>query len=221
MTALSALAAVLPSAVLETILARLAPLFLAGAGSDGIAARHAAGQLLAAYHPCNEEEFFLAANIIAFSFQALEALSQAASPDLPFTRILRLRSGAVSLNREAEKARRALAQLRKTRQHAETVTVPAPETVAEPARETVAEPAREPDTAPVHPTASHAVAAKTPQATAAEADEHHERDLRIAAGLKRMDARLAANAEQSNIPAAALPAGQTQTSHGQPARPAA
>jgi len=46
---------------------------------------------------------------------ALEALGQAAVPDMPLTRVLRLRGSAVSLSREANKAERRLQQLRKAR----------------------------------------------------------------------------------------------------------
>lgn len=111
----------LPAAILETILIRLAGLFLAGAGGDISAARHAASHMLAAYHPGTEDELRVAANIVIFSFQALEALGQAAAPDMPLTRILRLRSGAVSLSREAAKAERRLTELQKARRQAVTV----------------------------------------------------------------------------------------------------
>jgi hypothetical protein len=47
-----------------------------------------------------QDELRLAANIVGFSFHALEALGQAATPEMPMTRILRLRSSAVSLSRE-------------------------------------------------------------------------------------------------------------------------
>lgn len=75
--------ATFPAAVLETILIRIAALFLIGAGGDMEAARHAALAMLGAYHPETEDELSLAAQIISFSFQALEALSQAAAPDCP------------------------------------------------------------------------------------------------------------------------------------------
>ena len=74
------LANTLPAAILETVLTHLAALFLTGAAGDMTAAREAASQMLAAYHPNTEDELHLAANIIGFSFQALEALSQAATP---------------------------------------------------------------------------------------------------------------------------------------------
>jgi hypothetical protein len=76
------LASLLPSVILDTVLGRLALLFLTGAVGDLTAARRAAGQMLAAYHPGTEDELRLAAEIISFSFHALEALSQAADPDL-------------------------------------------------------------------------------------------------------------------------------------------
>ena len=70
------------------------------------AARHAAGHMLAAYNAEAEEELRLAAEIVSFSFHALEALSEAAAPDLSFNRKLRLRGSAVSLSRESHKSQR-------------------------------------------------------------------------------------------------------------------
>ncbi len=102
-------------AIVETLLAGLATLFLTGAGGDAAAARRAASQMLGVYRPESEDELRLAANIIGFSFHALEALGQAAAPDMPLTRVLRLRGSAVSLSREAAKAERQLAQLQKAR----------------------------------------------------------------------------------------------------------
>lgn len=104
-----------PTAILDTILGRLALLFLTGAAGDLVTARHAAAQMLAGYHPETENELRLAAEIISFSFHALEALSQAATPDIPLTKILRLRSSAVSLSRETHKSERRLDQLQNAR----------------------------------------------------------------------------------------------------------
>jgi hypothetical protein len=109
------LATTLPPAVVETVLTRLATLFLTGAAGDLTAAREAAAQMLAADDPQAEDELRLAANIVGFSFHALEALGQAATPDMPLTKILRLRGGAVSLSRESHKAQRRLDQLQKAR----------------------------------------------------------------------------------------------------------
>jgi len=109
------LAATLSAAILDTILGRLALLFLSGAAGDLTAARNAAAQMLAAYHPQTEDELRLAAEIVGFSFHALEALGQAAGPDMPLTRVLRLRGSAVSLSRESHKAQRRLDHLQKAR----------------------------------------------------------------------------------------------------------
>ena len=105
----------LPDAILETVVTRLSALFLTGAAGDMTAARQAAAQMLSAYHSETDDELRLAANIISFSFQALEALGQAATPDMPLAKILRLRGSAVSLSRESHKAQRRLDKLQAAR----------------------------------------------------------------------------------------------------------
>ena len=120
----------LPEAFLQTILHQIALLLLEGAGGDMDAARHAAAATLSAYDPQTEAEIRLAARIISFSLQAGEALAQAADLEMPLTRVLRLRTGAVSLSREAEKAERRLEKLRDARPHAvaeEAEPLPEPE----------------------------------------------------------------------------------------------
>jgi hypothetical protein len=109
------LATMLSGAVLDTILARLAVLFLTGSGGDLAAAHHAAAKMLAGYHPETEDELRLAAEIVSFGFHALEALSQAASHDLPLTKILRLRGSAVSLSRQSHRSQHRLDQLQRDR----------------------------------------------------------------------------------------------------------
>ncbi len=178
----------LPAAVLETVLPGLAALFLTGTDGDIAAARHAACQMLADYHPETENELRLAANIIAFSFHALEALGQASAPGVSLTRVLRLRGSAVSLSRESAKAERRLGQLQKARQQ------PIPQ-------------ARVPDTPPdpvqaapkigkhrdlTQDTASVVMAGKANQLALARAEEDRQRDRRIAAGLERLAARATA-----------------------------
>jgi hypothetical protein len=113
-------ATILP-AVLDTILGRLALLFLSGTDGDLAPARQAAAHMLAAYQPRTEDELRLAAQVVSFSLHALEALGQAATQDMPLNKILRLRSGAVSLSRESHKAERRLEQ----RQQARDDTIPA------------------------------------------------------------------------------------------------
>jgi hypothetical protein len=105
------LATMLSGAVLDTILARLTVLFLTGSGGDLAAAHHGAAKMLAGYHPETEDELRLAAEIVSFGFHALEALSQAASHDLPLTKILRLRGSAVSLSRQSHRSQHRLDQL--------------------------------------------------------------------------------------------------------------
>src|SRR6185437_14488857 len=117
----------------QTILHQVALLLLQGAGGDMEAAHRAAAAALSAYDPRTEAELRLAARVISFSLQSLEALGQAADPEMPLTRVLRLRTGAVSLSREAEKAERRLEKLREARlQGLPEEAEPLPE--AEPAR---------------------------------------------------------------------------------------
>jgi hypothetical protein len=190
--------ATLPAAVLETILTGLATLFLAGAAGDTAAARHAALHMLGAYRPETEDELRLAAKIVCFSFQALAALSQAAGSDLPLTRILRLRSGAVSLSRESEKAERRLSQLQKARQQG--IQAQSAEIQPEPAQP---EPRIEKALALIQDTGAVAAAAKTNGVTWTRAYEDRQRDQRIAASIKRAEARVAAQANaamQSPVP---------------------
>ncbi|HET6607006.1 MAG TPA: hypothetical protein VFG62_10075 [Rhodopila sp.] len=105
----------LPEALLKTILGQIATLLLDGASGDRKAAWLAAVETIRAHDPQTEQELRLAARIVAFSLQAGEALAQAADPNMPLTRVLRLRTGAVSLSREAEKAERRLEKLREAR----------------------------------------------------------------------------------------------------------
>lgn len=118
----------LPAVVVELILSRLAVLFLGTVGNNAVAARAAALELLAAYHPETADELRLAANIVMLGLQGIEALSQAAAADVPLPQVVRLRSGGMGLMREAAKAERRLAQVQKARlteQKAEPVRVEA------------------------------------------------------------------------------------------------
>jgi hypothetical protein len=187
------LAKTLPVAILETVVTHLAALFLAGAEGNMTAARQAAAQMLAAYDPQAQDELRLAANIVSFSFQALEALGQAATPDMPLTRKLRLRGSAVSLSRESHKAQRRLDKL----QAARLQGIPA-ETQPEPAQP---EPKIEKALDLIETTRTIAGVAKTKGVTWTQAYEQRQRDNRIAASQKRAEARLAA---QANVAAASV-----------------
>jgi hypothetical protein len=98
-------------AILETILGHIAPYFLTSTRGD----LPAAMRTLAAFDAGTEEEMRFAAEIVSFDFHALDALSQAATPDLSLNEILRLRGSAVSLSRESRKSQRKLDQLQRAR----------------------------------------------------------------------------------------------------------
>src|SRR3954447_3978765 len=115
------LPAAIPVAILDTLLAHLATLFLIGANGDPDIARQAALRMLVRHNPQNEQELCLAADIISFELHALEALRRSDEPDLPLTLVLRLRSGGVSMNREAQRCRDQLRQM----QAADPVPAPA------------------------------------------------------------------------------------------------
>jgi hypothetical protein len=174
-----------PATLLETILTHLTKLFLAGAPGDTAAARQAAQEFLATYHPRNAHELRLAAQVISFSLQALAALGQASDPDLPLTRVMRLRGSAVSLNRESEKAQRRLDQCQQT-SLADSADIEIQSELAQP-QPAAAEPASQPATRPLQ-TASAVV----PNLSTTPAYDHDQTELRIAASLKRAEARVAA-----------------------------
>ena len=109
------LPATLPQAILDTILNRLALLFLSGAAGDLTVARQAARQILADHNPETSYELSLAAEIISLQLHSLEALSYASDPDLSLNKILRFRGSAVSLSREQHKAHRKLDQIQRAR----------------------------------------------------------------------------------------------------------
>jgi hypothetical protein len=194
------MSALLPAAVLETILIRLAAIFLAGAKGDMTAARQAAAQMLAAYDPRTEDEVRLAANIICFGFHALEALGQSAASDMPLSRVLRLRGSAVSLNREATKAQRRLDQLQQARREAKPIQ-PEPQPVQSEAKIDKA-------LGLIEETRKVASAAEASGLTWTQSYSAHQRDQRIAASLKRAEARVAA---QASAAAQTLPPDADQT----------
>jgi hypothetical protein len=161
----------IPPAILDTILTNLALIFLTGAHGSETAARDAAGQMLAAYNPETPAELRLAANIVSFSFHALEALSQSATPDMPLTRVLRLRGSAVSLSRESHKAERRLEQVQKARHDG----IPAQ---PEPAEQSI--PAADKALDLIADTRNVAAAAQQTQQTWTQAYRQRQRDQNLA-----------------------------------------
>ena len=105
--------ATITTAVFEKIIAFLAPLFLIQGTSDIAPAREAAEATLASYGARTDRELRFAALSIAFGLGALDALSQAASPDLALNHVLRLRGNANALNRAAQQNETRLEKLQK------------------------------------------------------------------------------------------------------------
>ncbi len=171
----------LPNAVLQTIVRQIALLLLRGAGGDMQAAQQAALATIRAHAPQTEAEFRLAARIISFSLQAGEALAQAAHPEMPILRVLRLRSGAVSLAREAQKAERQLAKLQQDRL---TGVPPQPEPAPEPAS-----PKIEKATALIEDNRKISSYAKANGLTWSQALQQRERDRRLAVRRAKEQAR--------------------------------
>jgi hypothetical protein len=162
----------LPEALFHTIIHQIALLLLKGAGGNMEAASQAAAVTLAAHCPQTEVEFRLAARIVTFSLQAGEALAQAADPEMPINRVLRLRTGAVSLTREAEKAERRLEKLREARLQ-NLPEEPEPEAEESPAVETT--------TALIEDNRKIATYAKARGLSFTEALKQRQREQRLAA----------------------------------------
>jgi hypothetical protein len=185
------LPATIAQAILDTVIGRLAVLFLTGAAGDMTAAREAARQMLAAHNAETPGELTLAAEIISLQLHTLEALSYAADPQLSLNKVLRLRGSAVSLSRESHKAQRKLDQLQSARRAGITVQI-AP-TPARPAVENaldLIETARD----------SIQIAAKTGGKTWTQAFQERLTAKRIAKKLTKKQA------QQANLPAHLNPA---------------
>jgi hypothetical protein len=178
----------IPAALLNTVVYQIALLLYQGAGGDIKAAQDAATCTISALAPQTEAELRLAARVISFSLQATEALAQAANPDMPILRVLRLRTGAVSLSREAQKAERQLAKLQDDRLRG---VEPEPQPEPEPDS-----PRIEKTTALIVDNRKVAAYAKANGLTWTQALQQREREKRLAARRAKEAARAA--------PAAAL-----------------
>ncbi len=171
----------LPSALVKTIIHQVALLLFRGAGGDIEVAYEAAARTIGALAPKTDAELRLAARIISFSLQATEALSQAANPEMPLTRVLRLRSGAVSLAREAQKAERQLEKLQ-----ADRLMGLAPEPQPEPAPEP---PKIEKTTTLIEDNRKVAAYAKAHGLTWTQAYNQRNREKRLAERQRRQQER--------------------------------
>lgn len=112
------------TAILDAVLDTLARHFLAATGGDLVGARRAASRMLACHNAMNEQQLRLAGDIVRLDLQALEALGAAAAAGLSLDQTLRLRRKAVSLSRNAHRARGKLDRLKRAGVSAvRTVTV--------------------------------------------------------------------------------------------------
>jgi hypothetical protein len=182
--------ATIPQAILDTILGRLAPLFLIDAAGNPAIAREAAHQMLTAYNPQTAAQLCLAAEIVGFSLHALEALGQAADPDLSLNRVLRLRGSAVSLSREAHKSQRKLDQLQRAhaiQPQAEVHPSPQPEPIPGHA-----------GTKTAGPTEAECLAARTKTKIWLQSHSKREAAERITKNLKQNQANHAAKTASLN-----------------------
>ncbi len=97
------------AAALDHVLAFLVPLFLGGGDGDQASARDAALELIGSCGATTDRRLLLAAEMIAFSFAALDSLARSmANPEMAVSTRLRLRSNANALSRSAERSRRML-----------------------------------------------------------------------------------------------------------------
>src|SRR3954447_26048573 len=92
----------------DIIVAFLTPMFLWSCDSDPGLARLAAAETLNEFGITGHRGLITAARIIAFELAALRSLSLSMADDIPPTLALRLRGNANSLDRAAERNRRAL-----------------------------------------------------------------------------------------------------------------
>ncbi len=171
----------LPVVLAKTIIHQIALLLFRGANGDMEAAYAAAARTIGALAPQTDAELRLAARIISFSLQATEALSQAANPEMPINRVLRLRSGAVSLAREAQKAERQLEKLQANR----TMGIePPPEAAPEPES-----PKIEKTTTLIEDNRKVAAYAKAHGLTWTQAYNQRQRDMRLAERQRKQQER--------------------------------
>lgn len=116
----------------EQVMASLTPFFLDAASGNTAHARAAAEAMLEGYGARTTEQLQLAAQIIAFSFAALDSLRRsAAEPNLPIPIQLRLRGNANAMGRSAQQCRRALELRRKGAATPQTAGAPEPRTFTE------------------------------------------------------------------------------------------
>jgi hypothetical protein len=138
----------IPDVIVETVLFQLVPMFLPAAKGDQKAARQAALARLSVYQPHDSMELTLAATIIGFSCHAEMARHEAADPNLSPDMLLRVLKSEASMLRAAERSRKELEKIQKTRRARPQRVWPEPAPVR-----------REPERAPAKQAVSEAVLA--------------------------------------------------------------
>jgi hypothetical protein len=126
----------LPEAFLDMLIHPLANMLLqTSQPRDSSTAVKNALDVVRAFNANSEAEIRLAIRIAMFSIQANIALAQADMPDLPLSVVIRLRQGAVTLTREADKAERWLHKLQAARRKGEAPPAKPPQQPEKPSVE--------------------------------------------------------------------------------------
>ncbi len=97
----------------HSIVTLLAPMFVGADVGDPGRGRLAAMETIASYGARTQVELMQVAQIIGFSLAAMDNLASATADDVPLAMKLRLRSGAVALNRAAQQNARVLEKLQR------------------------------------------------------------------------------------------------------------
>jgi hypothetical protein len=124
----------------HTALVRVATLYLPATNGDARAACEAARAIIASYLPQTHDELAITVDIVCHSFHSQAMLANATDPALAPDAATGMLKTGMMLHRQAEKARRSLALVRKqAKADAEQPAAPIPETEPEPAPATVAD----------------------------------------------------------------------------------
>jgi hypothetical protein len=131
--------------VINLVLTLLIPVILPLTGNDIEAAETLALDMLAEYEPRTIKELRAAAKVIGLSLASLQALSEAAEPNLPPARLIALRRWACTLSRSELQAHRNLEDLKRASLPQEPQQAAAPHPAGPPPAEDAAtlQPARE------------------------------------------------------------------------------
>jgi hypothetical protein len=98
-----------PDHVQDRVISAITPFFIVDATTNDASAREAARHMLGDYNAATGRELQLAAQVVVFSFAALDCLRCSMTErDMPVEVLLRMRTNAVALNGLCEKSQKAL-----------------------------------------------------------------------------------------------------------------